>query len=221
MSSETDKPTDKPTTDKPGERPSDRHRAIVDAPSLQALAHPTRLALMEAIAMAGALTATQASGVVGESPTACAYHLRMLARLGFIEEAGGARGRQRPWQLAQAGMSIETDPDNPAASRAADALSKALFERFISRIRRYELTRSRYPAQVREVTGVQQSVLFTTPEEFRQAREEIFEVLSRYNDRLDPALRPPGSYPFEIITFAHVYETPTAKADDAQPPPDS
>lgn len=202
-------------------KPGGGHRAIVDAPSLQALAHPTRLALMEAIGMAGALTATQASRVVGESPTACAYHLRMLARLGFIEEAGGGHGRQRPWRLAQTGMSFKEDSDDPAVARATGALSKALFERFISRIRRFELTRSRYPAQVRDVTGVSESVLFTTPEEFRQARDEIAAVLARYLDRADPALRPPGSYPFEIIMFAHVYETLPPKDDDAHHPQDS
>jgi len=77
-------------------RPARPNRTIADAPSLRALAHPTRLALIEAIAVSGALTATQASVIVGESPTACAYHLRTLARLGFLEQADGGHGRERP-----------------------------------------------------------------------------------------------------------------------------
>jgi hypothetical protein len=40
-----------------------KSRTIKDAPSLLALAHPTRLALMEAVGLAGTLTA--ASEVVG------------------------------------------------------------------------------------------------------------------------------------------------------------
>jgi len=44
-----------------GRRGATSYRAIRDVPSLQALAHPTRLALLEAIGLGGAMTATQAS----------------------------------------------------------------------------------------------------------------------------------------------------------------
>jgi predicted transcriptional regulator len=194
-------------------------RVLRDAPSLQALAHPTRLALLEAIGMAGTMTATQASRVVGESPTACAYHLRMLARLGFIEEAGGGHGRERPWRLVPTGFSFDEDPHDPAVARATAALSKALLERMLSNIRRFELTRSRYPQEVRDVTGTIQSIVFGTPEELDQLRAELIAPLSRYIDRLDPGRRPPGSYPFEIVVFTHVLGVPGQGATDAQPPP--
>ncbi len=181
------------------------HRTVADAPALTALAHPTRLALIEAIGLSGALTATQASSVVGESPTACAYHLRTLARLGFIEEAGGGRGRERPWRLAQSGMSVEDSAD-PAVARAAQALSKVLTERFIGRIRAFEVTSRRLPAEVREATGTLQSVIFATPAELAELRADIFALMSRYLDRMDPARRPPGSRPFEMVTFIHVLD---------------
>ncbi|MGD0702944.1 MAG: helix-turn-helix domain-containing protein [Trebonia sp.] len=197
------------------------HRAIRDVPSLQALAHPTRLALLEAIGLAGAMTATQASEVVGESPTACAYHLRMLARLGFVEEAGGGQGRQRPWRLVPTGFTVGEDPDDPASANASAALEKILLERFFSNIRRFGLERSRYAQQVQDVTETIQSIAFATPEEMTQLREELIALLSRYVDRLDPELRPAGGYPFELIVFTHVLHVPglTPGAPDAQPPP--
>jgi DNA-binding transcriptional ArsR family regulator len=201
------------------------HRAIVDAPSLQALAHPTRLALIEAIGMAGAMTATQASRVVGESPTACAYHLRMLARLGFIEEAGGGHGRERPWRRAQAGMSFDDNAADPAVARAAGALNKTLTERFIGRIRSFELAKSRYPDEVTAATGVVQSVVFATPDELRQLRADLLAVLTRHIDRLDPALRPLGSRAFEVVAFIHLFDTrdphSVQGASHAEPPADS
>jgi predicted ArsR family transcriptional regulator len=187
---------------------------VADAPALTALAHPTRLALIEAIGLSGALTATQASGLVGESPTACAYHLRTLARLGFIEEAGGGRGRERPWRLAQAGMSVEDSAD-PAVARAARALSKVLTERFIGRIRAFEVTSRGLPAEVREATGTLQSVIFATPAELAELRADIFALMSRYLDRMDPARRPPGSRPFEMVTFIHVLDLISQGAGDA------
>jgi DNA-binding transcriptional ArsR family regulator len=209
------------TEREPGSARATAHRAIRDVPSLQALAHPTRLALLEAIGLAGAMTATQASEVVGESPTACAYHLRMLARLGFIEEAGGGKGRERPWRLVPVGMSIGEEPDDPATAKASAALEKILLERFISNIRRFDLTRSRYAQEVQDVTDTIQSIAFATPEEMVRLREELIALLSRYVGRLDPALRPAGGYPFEVIVFTHVLHVPglTPGATDAQPPP--
>jgi hypothetical protein len=34
--------------------------------------------------------------MLGESPANCAFHLRTLAKYGFVEEAGDGRGRERP-----------------------------------------------------------------------------------------------------------------------------
>jgi DNA-binding transcriptional ArsR family regulator len=197
------------------------HRAIRDVPSLQALAHPTRLALLEAIGLAGAMTATQASAVVGESPTACAYHLRMLARLGFIEEAGGGKGRERPWRLVPVGFAVGEDQDDPAVAQASGVLEKILLERFFTNIRRFELERSRYAQEVQDLTGTVQSIAFATTDEMARLREELIALLSRYVDRLDPALRPAGGYPFEVIVFTHVLHVPGLPpgATDAQPPP--
>ena len=226
MNEETNRDTGSPQAPAPG---SERHgstsyRAIRDVPSLQALAHPTRLALLEAIGLGGAMTATQASAAVGESPTACAYHLRMLARLGFVEEAGGGRGRERPWRLVPVGMSFDEDSDDPAVAAAAGALSQVFLEKFIADIRRFALARSSYPREVREVTDPVQLAVHLTPQEAGALREELIAVLTRraHLERLgDPAQRPQGSYPFEIIAFTHVLNVPglTPGATGAQPPP--
>jgi DNA-binding transcriptional ArsR family regulator len=210
-----------PGSDSDQERPVTRPtRTIGDAQSLQALAHPTRLSLMEAIALSGALTATQASDVVGESPTACAYHLRVLGRLGLIEEAGGGHGRERPWRLAQSSMSIAENSDDPAAAHAAQALSKAVIERFIARIRAFELARSGFPEDVREVTGAVQSVVFATPAEMAQLRRELSALLAPYLGRSEPARRPPGAQPFELVTFVHILEIARSGGPDASATPD-
>jgi hypothetical protein len=192
-----------------------RHRRIADAPSLTALAHPTRLALIEAIGLSGTLTATQASTIVGESPTACAYHLRTLASVGFIEEAGGGRGRERPWRLSQDGMSFDRDDDDPTVALAAKALSKAMLEHWVARIRSFDLRRSQLAPDVRDATGTLQTVVFATPAEFAQLRADMLALMRRYGDRTDPADAPPGSYPFEIVAFSHLLELAAKEADDA------
>ncbi len=201
-----------------GSRP---HRTLADAPSLRALTHPTRLALMEAVALAGTLTATQASGQVGESPAACAYHLRTLARLGFLQEAGGGRGRERPWRLAQEGMSVDHS-DDPEVAGATDALETMLTDRFFARIRASRLARSSASEDVRAVSGIVQSTVFATVAELRQLRAEVAALTARYADRIDPARRPCGAVPFELVTFIHVFNVlPGAGAAGAQAHPDS
>jgi DNA-binding transcriptional ArsR family regulator len=226
MSEETKRDTGPRDATEPGtgRRGATAYRAIRDVPSLQALAHPTRLALLEAIGLGGAMTATQASAAVGESPTACAYHLRMLAKLGFVEEAGGGRGRERPWRLVPVGMSFDEESDEPAVAAAAGALSKVFLEKFIANIRRFALARPSYPREVRDVTDPVQLAVFLTPLEAGRLRDELIAVLTRHAhlERLgDAAQRPEGSYPFEIIAFTHVINVPglTPGATGAQPPP--
>jgi Helix-turn-helix domain len=201
-----------------GPRP---HRTLADAPSLRALTHPTRLALMEAIVLAGTLTATEASGQVGESPAACAYHLRTLARLGFLEEAGGGRGRERPWRLAQEGMSVDHS-DDPEVARAADALETMLAERLFARIRASRLARPSDSPDVRSVSGIVQSNVFATVAEMRQLRAEIAALTARYAERIDPARRPSDAVPFEVVAFIQAFNVlPTTGAAGAQAHPDS
>src|SRR5580704_1047189 len=53
---------------------------------MRALAHPARIAILQHLGLDGPATATECASVVGLSPSACSYHLRALARYGFIEE---------------------------------------------------------------------------------------------------------------------------------------
>jgi Helix-turn-helix domain len=213
--------TTQPAAGTPGAGSGPRpHRTLADAPSLRALTHPTRLALMEATVLAGTLTATQASEQVGESPAACAYHLRTLARLGFLEEAEGGRGRERPWRLAQKGMSVDHG-DDPEVAKAADALETMLAERFFARIRASRLARPSASADVRAVSGIVQSSVFATAAEMRQLRAEIAALTAPYADRIDPARRPPDAVPFELVTFIHEFNVlPATGTASAQAHPD-
>src|SRR5258706_4844654 len=50
------------------------------------------------------------------SPSACSYHLRALAKYGFVEEVPsvGLDRRHRPWRARVIAMSVGQDPDRPA-----------------------------------------------------------------------------------------------------------
>src|SRR5580704_15082466 len=59
---------------------------LTDPKMMRALAHPARIAIWTHIALRGSVTATECAEVAGLSPSACSYHLRTLAKYGFIEE---------------------------------------------------------------------------------------------------------------------------------------
>ena len=99
-------------------------RTVDDARTLRALTHPVRIALLEALGLGVAMTATQLGEQIGESPTTCSFHLRQLAKYGFVEEAGGGKGRARPWKLTSIGMNISGRPGDPETEIAAAALGR-------------------------------------------------------------------------------------------------
>jgi DNA-binding transcriptional ArsR family regulator len=175
-------------------------RSVRDPRTLRALAHPLRLALLEALAVRGTLTATEAAEIVGGNASNASYHLRTLASHGYVTQAEGGAGRERPWRLDGAGMTFDQEDADPNVAQAATALSDVLSERWAERRRRFHRTRDQYPEPVRRAAGEGQAVLFVTPEEMEQVKDEILAVLLRYQDRVeDPAARPEGSVPFEVV----------------------
>ncbi len=160
---------------------------------MRALAHPVRMALIELFGVHGTLTATQASEALGESPANCAFHLRTLAKYGFIEEAGGGRGRERPWKASAHSLRIRlrsSDLDSEQAQVAAGALEQVWYDRWFARIKEIFLNR-RWGPEWEDAAGSSQTLTFLTPEELRAVRDEIDAIVVRHLDerRLDPAQR--------------------------------
>src|SRR6187551_3224430 len=99
----------------------DRMPEVTDPKAMRALAHPVRIALLEALTVHGQLTATEAGEIVGESPANASFHLRQLAKYGYVEEAEGGTGRRRPWQMTSVSHRWTPGEDSDVAARAAGA----------------------------------------------------------------------------------------------------
>jgi DNA-binding transcriptional ArsR family regulator len=113
----------------PASRDTPYGRRITDPTALRALAHAGRYAILERLQTEGPATATEVAAVAGLSPSACSYHLRLLARHGFVEESpaddGAPRdGRERVWRAAIAGW--WNDPEPGADPREVQALDSTL-----------------------------------------------------------------------------------------------
>jgi len=187
------------------ERPEPRK--LTDAQTLRALAHPVRIALYEELAfVGGAMTATELGKRIGETATTCSFHLRQLAKYGFVEEAGRGKGRARPWRLTSLGWDIPVTHD-PEAQTAGNAVLRLSRERAFARYRRWQETKAAHPREWQEAADDSEYVSYLTPEELTQVKQELHAVLERFWDRLkEPARRPPGSLPVETLLLSYPIE---------------
>jgi predicted transcriptional regulator len=195
-------------------QPSRKRLSISDPKAMRALAHPLRLALLEAIGRAEAqtLTATQASEITGESPANCAFHLRTLARYGLIEEAGGGRGRERPWRQAYEELEFQPPWEDEQSQLAAGALSDVWLDRWLQQMREGIRRGVTYPAEWQKALIASQFDTYLTAAEAEQLQEEIHKILDPYRKRWrNRALRPDGSLPFQILACGYPTTAPPRK----------
>ena len=167
---------------------------------LRALAHPARIAILEHLALDGPATATQCADVAGLSPSACSYHLRALARFGFIEPApdGAADGRHRPWQTRVLGIDYG-DPGSSGAMLAAEHTLTGIVQQRLDEVKdRYRAREAEYPPDWREAAGMRSDVLHVSPAELAEVRDRLAAELGRFR-RLDPADRPPGALRVQVV----------------------
>jgi DNA-binding transcriptional ArsR family regulator len=144
---------------------------IDDPRAMRALAHPVRLELLAALSE-GPLTATQCAEHVGESPQSCSYHLRTLAKYGFVEPAAAGNGRERPWRKVARGLRWSGDTDSGAA--------RALAGTFLARDFRLVQEYLAAPSEEWPEPMYSQAVLRLTPAEGQELSEAIFELLRPY-----------------------------------------
>ena len=162
---------------------------------MRALAHPTRLALLDHLHAVEHATATECSEFVGDSPSSCSYHLRALAKWGFVEEAEKGPGRDRPWRATA--TRIEFPSDGLEASVLRDELVARQQQRVRDALRReHEL-----PPKLRRATQTSAATLELTAAELVELGERFEALLDEYrgHDRRRGTHR-------VVVSFGAVFE---------------
>lgn len=188
-----------------------KHLALTDPRTIRAIAHPVRMALLEAMEQSESktLTATQASELLGESPANCAFHLRTLAKYGFVEEAGGGRGRERPWRLVYRSLELAPPWRDTESRLAVEAAATVWIDRWLDRAKAALRRALGFPPEWQEASIASQRVLHLTAAEAVQLAADTHQLWDRFRDREDnPATRPPGSLRFEVLAFGYPVEEP-------------
>ena len=96
---------------------TEARRALDEPAQVRALAHPVRLELLNHLMAHESATASECARAVGDTPSNCSYHLRVLARHGLVEPVEGGDGRERPWRARITGFS--TTPGEPGSAQAS------------------------------------------------------------------------------------------------------
>ncbi len=176
---------------------------ITDPQRIRALAHPLRLQLIDLLAEAE-LTATQCAERTGESVASCSFHLRMLAKYGYIE-AAERRGREKPWKLASRSRDIRPTHDDPAQLRAIETIATMVIEHEAERSRAWVAQMPDEPAEWVDASTVTGSSFWATAEELAEVSKALQGIAERFEGRVqDPSLRPPGARPVHVFATAGV-----------------
>ncbi len=190
---------------------------LTDPTMMRALAHPARIAIWQYLGFEGPATATECARVTDLSPSACSYHLRALARYGFVEEdrASAADARQRPWRAKVIAFTISDDPGVPRETQLAGQLLAESLRAMADEIReRYLDRQSDYPAEWQAALGGMQDLLHVTPDELGALKRRLIELFDEYR-RLDRAERPAGTRRIKLVLDVYPWFGPEEAGDGA------
>jgi DNA-binding transcriptional ArsR family regulator len=157
---------------------------LTDPRALRAVAHPTRLKLIALLRRVGPLTATQAGERIDESPAGCSFHLRSLAKWGLVEEAGGGRGRERPWQATANATGWATRGPSEEVDEAGDLLTRVVVERWFEEALQWVDRRREETHEWSEAAISEDRMIAVTPAELEDINRRIGEILDPYMEQV-------------------------------------
>jgi DNA-binding transcriptional ArsR family regulator len=150
---------------------------LVDTAVLESLAHPVRLDVLRYLMAGGPATASVCARAVGDTPSNCSYHLRVLARHGLVRAEKSADGRERPWRAMITGFgTADADPEGPQAKGTAALLAASM--QLDQRLSREYLAQRGGVAQVwRDADAFASYTLRVTPEELGDLVQKLDDLI--------------------------------------------
>ncbi|MER6421960.1 helix-turn-helix domain-containing protein [Streptomyces sp. NPDC001137] len=184
--------------------PDSSPRELSDIGSLKALAHPLRQQMFAWLQRSGPATSAELAAEFGADRGATSYHLRQLARYGFIEEdTSRSTGRRRYWRAPPQDLRI---PRRTADSKTAGAVKEvflAWLEQADDALRNF-LAASDSFGEFAEASQHSLAAVTLTAEELVQFGEDYMALLKRW--QLDEGEQPlPGAR--HITVLFHAFPT--------------
>ena len=186
---------------------------ITDPRALRALAHPLRLELVELLGALGQATAAACARRLATSQASCSFHLRQLAKYGFVEQAPPSEdSRERPWRLTDLEQSWSAD-----TGPAADQLERVFVQREADRILASLAAADDATTAWQKASFVGGVTIPVTVEELESIRAGLRSALEPYVRRLSDRTDWPADTRFVRFLLAG---TPLTLADSTDPDPE-
>jgi DNA-binding transcriptional ArsR family regulator len=170
-------------------------RQVTDPADLKAVAHPLRVQMLALLRRYGPATATELAQRLGTESGSTSYHLRILARHGFIAEApadpeGRRHPRERRWAAAHktTGWSNTRLAATDAGREAAAMMRRRQVEVLIGDVERFETEQDRLTPAWVEAAGIGDLQVRLTESSLTQLWDRFYAHLDelRARDSADP-----------------------------------
>lgn len=168
--------------------------------SLHGLAHPLRVQLLDELSAYGPSTASALAERLGESSGSTSYHLRQLAKHGFvIEDTDRGNGRERWWKRIPQSIELSVADDAGPAERAAnDLVMSEYFRNRAGRLQKFlGSAKNELSPHWLDASRLLTSNMRLTAEQAIALHDELDEVVSRYV-ALYREQDAPGTRPFQV-----------------------
>ena len=179
-------------------------QVVTDPVRIRALAHPVRLELLDYLDDTESATATECAAAIGESVASCSYHLRTLAKHGYIEQVPQP-GREKPWRVVSRGRSQGIDPNVAGSVHAVAATAALEVDRQLARIQSWLRRAPELPHEDVNASTVLGVGFYATHEEIMEFREELWKLTERFDGRREnPELRPEGAVQAKLFAVINI-----------------
>jgi DNA-binding transcriptional ArsR family regulator len=152
---------------------------ISDPRAIRALAHPLRLDLLQLLGASGPATAAQCGRVLGVSQASCSFHLRQLAKYGFVQDAGPGRDRrERQWRITSPRLSVRSGTGGDAAVQ--QELARLVVQHEMQAILKYSQRPDGTDPEWQRKAGVVTGMAVLSPDEAAAVKEQWIALLAPY-----------------------------------------
>ncbi|MEU8243047.1 helix-turn-helix domain-containing protein [Actinoplanes missouriensis] len=179
-------------------------RLLSDVDTLKAFAHPLRQRMLTRLQRRGPATSADLAVEFGADRGATSYHLRQLARYGFIEEDTSlSAGRRKYWRFIPQDLRLPRDLSDPDVTAVVEQIGRQWLERADRDLTAYLTNRAAYgdfAAAAEHSFGA----THLTADELARFGAEYLDLLNRWHRR--PEDLPEGSRPITVLF--HAFPTP-------------
>ncbi|MFG5384574.1 winged helix-turn-helix domain-containing protein [Yoonia sp. R2-816] len=210
--------TQKPSHDPA--QPRDIARIVPDTTALKALAHPERLRMLGLLRVEGPATATGIAKRLGLNSGATSYHLRQLAKHGFIAEAEDLGTKRERWWQAQHDTTVfDVSDQSGEVLQAGLAMSQAVISQHMEFLQSALGEYPNLPTPWRRVSGANDIIIPVTVEQAQTLTDKLMNILMQARSAHPRQDAPLSSDTRNFMIVMHSFPFPEisqASAGDAE-----